>query len=82
MSAPASPSTERTQAILLRQRATSAASDVQGFGSLILAGRAALQYDGSIVGAGSIMCSGLITAACVRGRRDRAVGAGRIDASL
>lgn len=53
MSAPASPLTERTQAILLRQRATSAASDVQGFGRLILAGRAALQCDGSIVGVGS-----------------------------
>jgi hypothetical protein len=41
MSAPASPPTERTQVILLRQRATSAASDVQGFGRLILAGKAA-----------------------------------------
>jgi hypothetical protein len=56
MSAPASPLTERTQAILLRRRATSAASDVQGFGRLILAGRAALQCDGSIVGVGSIIC--------------------------
>jgi hypothetical protein len=32
MSAPARPPAERTQVILLRQRATSAASDVQRFG--------------------------------------------------